>query len=85
MANRKLVSHLENTGKSWLDKKVTPTPSGFQEFPKRLHHKTKPSVVVADAAGEKALGSEYAESPADFEETGDVFEVSEVAPAEVEA
>jgi len=36
------------------------------EFPKFKYHETKDAVVVKDADEEKALGTEWANSPAEF-------------------
>jgi len=36
-------------------------------YPKWKYHATKPAVIVADQAAEKALGEGWGESPAEFE------------------
>jgi hypothetical protein len=70
MAKHPPVTHLQNTGHSWLEPKGSDDPYVHQEYPKTKHHETKASVVVHDPAEEAALGKEYADSPAAFTPEG---------------
>lgn len=77
------VTHLQDTGHSWLVTKAPESTYQLQEFPKRMHHKTKPSVVVTNANDQEALGTEWAESPAAFDEPEAPAEPAPVPPAPV--
>jgi hypothetical protein len=60
---------MQNTGHHYLDGKKEPEkPYEVQEFPKTMHHKTKPTVEVKTPAEQAALGSEWQQTPAAFKE-----------------
>jgi len=57
------VTHLQDTGHSWLEPHGSPLPPSPSDYPKRKFHGLDESKVVENPDEEKALGFGWHDSP----------------------